>query len=124
MTDPSLILLKLADLDNEIHRPFPYPDIHQMQKEFESHFSMLGGIITADFHDYCTTIAGTITYVRSGHQEDIQETQLALLPHTFFERFPEYAFLEEHLDRYPMFQSEYNLFEQARKLLVALFQFR
>lgn len=75
-------------------------------------------IFNPDFNAYCTTIAGSISYVIDGKANQIPPQQAKLLLLNFFERFPMYKFLENSVSAYPTFNKEYVSFEKARKLLL------
>lgn len=104
----------------ELGRPFPYSDTELIQKVFEREFSSLSDnyCFNADFNDYCTTIAGSISYILNGKETEISPRQASLIRLSFFERFPAYFFLESKTIEYPSFYNEYVSFEKARRLLL------
>lgn len=102
--------------------PFPYRDTDKIQKDFSSEFSVLNEeyCFTADFNCYWANIAGVVSYVLKGRIQEIPHSQIQKLKYNFFELFPGYKFLEDHLKRYPLFYREYTAYERGRRLLLLL----
>ncbi|GGH61412.1 hypothetical protein GCM10008014_36830 [Paenibacillus silvae] len=98
--------------------PFPYEDIAKMREDFKEDFSRTDDSFSADFNDYCSVIAGTITYIINNNAGGIPERQVDLLRKGFFERFQHYSFLEEKLLQYPHLFNEYITHEKVRKLIL------
>ncbi|MFS0582738.1 YxiJ family protein [Brevibacillus sp. 179-C 1.1 NHS] len=112
---------ELSELfDKQLSNPFPYGDTKIMEKELEDHFSALqeDHIFTADFSDYCSAIAGTISYIVKDKAINIPKGQIDYIQKSFFESFPQYCFIKESLGKYPNLYSEYTSYEQARKLIL------
>ncbi|MBV6717313.1 YxiJ-like family protein [Paenibacillus chitinolyticus] len=107
----------------ELTGPFPYKDLKRIKQHFELEFSLLSeeACLNADFNDYCMTVAGTISYVLNGSEENIPPRQMLLIKLDFFERFPSYKFFENKVSDYPALQKELNSFEKARELLIRYF---
>ncbi|WP_418936690.1 YxiJ family protein [Paenibacillus chitinolyticus] len=106
----------------ELTRPFPYKDLELIKKHFEFEFSLLSEEgLNADFNDYCTTVAGTMSYVLNGSEENIPPRQILFIKMNFFERFPSYKFFENKVSDYLAFQDELKSFEKARELLIRYF---
>lgn len=98
--------------------PFPYEETSQIKVDFERDFLLLENeSLNADFNDYCTVIVGTTSYILKGDVDKIPNRQIELLKKGFFERFPQYNFIESSLNKYPDFQKEYNNHEKLRKLI-------
>lgn len=117
--DKSKIELELARMyQHQLRDPFPYDDISKMLRDFKHVISSLSEPLdfNPDFNAYCTTIAGSISYVLDG--KTIPPQQAKLLSQNFFERFPIYKILEHSVADYPTFNNEYTTFEKARKLLL------
>lgn len=90
----------------------------KIKVDFEKDFVMLEDeSLNADFNDYCTAIVGTTSYILKGNVNKIPNRQIELLNKGFFERFPQYNFIESSLKKYPDFESEYNNHEKLRKLI-------
>jgi hypothetical protein len=119
--DKAKIVKELGDLNrNELGNPFPYRDIDRIQENFIDDFSLLNeeSCFTADFNDYCMTIAGIISYVLNGNTDKIPHQQANLIRMNFFDRFPIYRFLEHSVADYSTFNDENRSFEKARKMLL------
>lgn len=112
---------ELSDLfDKQLSNPFPYKDTKKMEKELEDHFSTLQEdyCFNADFSDYCSAIAGTISYIVKDKATNIPNRQIDYIQKSFFENFPQYCFIKESLGNYPNLYSEYKSYERARKLIL------
>ncbi|MFE4573087.1 YxiJ family protein [Paenibacillus chitinolyticus] len=107
----------------DLSRPFPYKDLELVKQDFELELSLLSEetCLNADFNDYCMTVAGTISYVLNGSEENIPSRQMQLMKMNFFERFPSYKFFENKVSHYPAFQKELKSFEEARVLVLRYF---
>jgi hypothetical protein len=119
--DKSKIEIELAKMYQKVLlHPFPYEDTRRIQKDFKHQFSLLSEPLdfNPDFNTYCTTIAGSISYVIDGKANRLPPQRAKLLLFNFFERFPVYKFLENSVSAYPTFNDEYTSFEKARKLLL------
>ncbi|RJE91287.1 hypothetical protein D3P07_04330 [Paenibacillus sp. 1011MAR3C5] len=89
-----------------------------MREDFKEDFSQTDDSFSADFNDYCSVIAGTITYIINNNVGGIPERQVVLLHKGFFERFEHYSFLEEKLIHYSLLFNEYLSHEKTRKLIL------
>lgn len=117
------ILKQLTEINNELHKPFPYSDVGKIEKDFKIKFDSLSDLensLTADFNMYCMNIAGTLSYLLAGQTNKIPENQIEGLRKTFFESYKQYRFIEGKIGIYEDFSKEYNTFEQARKLLLCV----
>ncbi|MCM3341865.1 YxiJ-like family protein [Paenibacillus sp. MER TA 81-3] len=114
------LLTKISNLYKfQLVNPFPYEDTSRIKVDFQTDFELLEDeSLNADFNDYCTVIVGTISYILKGNVAKIPKKQIDLLCKSFFERFPQYCFIEASLVSYPDFQNEYNNHEQTRKLIL------
>lgn len=110
------ILSKISDLHKSvIVNPFPYEGISKMKVDFERDFALLEDeSLNADFNEYCTVVVGTTNYILKGSIDEIPKRQIELLKKGFFERFPQYHFIESNLEKYPDFKNEYNNHERLR----------
>lgn len=98
--------------------PFPYNNITAIQVDFSETFMALkNALISADFNNYCMLIVGTASYIVNERSEHIPTRQLELLEKDFFQRFPQYIFLESRLTSYPEFHKEYYEHETLRRLI-------
>ncbi|MGZ0052669.1 YxiJ family protein [Brevibacillus gelatini] len=103
--------------------PFPYEDTNRMKCDFESDFELLEEeSLNADFNDYCALIIGTTSYILNGNVAKIPEKQIKVLNEGFFQRFPQFSFVEAKLENYPDFQNEYINHEELRKLILDYLQ--
>ncbi|MBA2875578.1 YxiJ family protein [Thermaerobacillus caldiproteolyticus] len=115
------LLKQLNDIDNELHKPFPYKDACKIQKDFDDKFSEIQdeeNCLTCDFDTYCMNIAGILSYVLRGKSKDIPKGQIEMLQFSFFELFNQYKFFEDKIIQYEEFYQEYMNYEKARKLLL------
>ena len=114
------IFQQLTAIEPELKRPFPTRDIHKIGEDFKVEFLNLPDDVDfyEDFRYYCVNIAGTLSYVLTDAAEDIPQGQIDMLFKSFFECYNQYEFLEEQIERYPYFFTEYKTFEQARNLLL------
>ncbi|CCF14319.1 putative uncharacterized protein [Brevibacillus laterosporus GI-9] len=114
------ILAKISYLYKfQLVNPFPYEDTRRIKIDFERDFVLLQDeSLNADFNDYCTVIVGSTSYILKGNVANIPKKQVELLNEGFFQRFPQYSFIETSLKNYPDFQNEYNNHEQLRKLIL------
>ncbi|MGE6261020.1 YxiJ family protein [Heyndrickxia sporothermodurans] len=98
--------------------PFPYEDSRKLRNDFSKSFSELSEELSfnADFNMFSMNIDGCIDYIVSG--KIIPNNQLKILSQSFFEFFPEYLFLKEHLCNYPDLYKELKNFEYARNLII------
>lgn len=117
--DKEKILSKISDILKSIMgNSFPYEGTSKIKVDFEKDFVMLEDeSLNANFNDYCTAIIGTTSYILKGNVDKIPNRQIELLNKGFFERFPQYNFIESSLKKYPDFESEYNNHEKLRKLI-------
>jgi hypothetical protein len=109
--------LKSIQLDN----PFPYRDTDKIQDDFSSEFLKLTddeNSLVGDFNAYCMNVAGTLSYVLAGKEEELPQRQLEQLQLSFFELFRQYKFMEDEIIGYAEFSQEYKNFEEARRLLL------
>jgi len=115
---------KISSLYNfQLVNPFPYEDTSRMKIDFESDFEVLEEeSLNADFNDYCALINGTTSYILNGNVANIPERQIKLLNESFFQRFPQFSFIEAKLENYPDFQNEYINHEELRKLILDYLQ--
>lgn len=68
--------LRSIKLDN----PFPYRDTDKIQEDCCSDFMKLTddeNCLVGDFNTYCTNVAGTLSYVLAGKDEEIPQRQMA-----------------------------------------------
>jgi hypothetical protein len=75
--------LNSINLDN----PFPYRDTEKIQEDFCSEFKKIKddeNSLVGDFNTYCMNIAGTLSYVLAGKQEEIPQRQFEKLQLSFF----------------------------------------
>lgn len=114
------IYQQLAAIEPELSKPFPTRDIHKIGEDFNMEFLNLPGDVDfyEDFRYYCVNIAGTLSYVLMDAADDIPQGQIDRLFKSFFECYNQYEFLEGQIERYSYFFQEYQIFEQARKLLL------
>ncbi|SEG75660.1 YxiJ family protein [Paenibacillus sp. UNC499MF] len=107
----------------DLSRPIPYKDLELIKQDFALELSLLSeeACLNADFNDYCMAVAGTISCVINGSEENIPLRQMQLMKMHFFERFPSYNFIENKVSDYPAFQKELNSFEEARVLVLQYF---
>lgn len=115
------ILEQLTDIKNKLDKPFPYRDADKIQEDFCPEFLNLTDeedSLTGDFNTYCMNIAGTLSYVLAGNENEIPRHQIHLLEKSFFERFQQYKFFEDEVGNYKDFFEEYKTFEETRNLLL------
>ena len=112
---------EIASLYNfQLVNPFPYEDTDKIKSDFER--LLKDESLNADFNDYCTLIAGTTSYIFNDHVANIPRKQTEFLNEGFFQRFPQYSFIETKLESYPDFLTEYNNHEKLRKLILDFLQ--
>ncbi|TCP52765.1 YxiJ-like protein [Tumebacillus sp. BK434] len=99
--------------------PFPYEGTSKIKVDFERDFALLEDeSLNADFNEYCAVIVGTTSYLLKGNGDKIPNRQIELLSKGFFERFPQYHFIESNLEKYPDFQNENNNHERLRRVII------
>lgn len=115
---------KISSLYNfQLANPFPYEDTSRMKIDFESDFELSESeSLHANFNDYCTLIVGTTSYILNGNVANIPEKQIEFLNEGFFQRFPQYSFIEAKLENYPEFKNEYINHEELRMLILDYLQ--
>ncbi|WP_203361961.1 YxiJ family protein [Bacillus sp. REN10] len=109
---------KLKEINFQVG--FPYEDLELIQKKYEEKIGCPQGEnkLIEDFNDFLMVVAGSADYILSGKK--IPKYQKTLLGKGFFERYPNYAFLEKVLDKYPDFSEELKRHELAREILNSL----
>lgn len=112
-------LSHISDMKKFMENPFPYEGTSKIKHDFAGDFGLLEDeSLNADFNDYCTAIAGTMSYILKGNVNKIPDRQKELLKKDFFEMFPQYNFFGSKLAAYPDFQNEYSNHEKLRKLVL------
>ena len=117
------ILKQLAEIKNDLDKPFPYRDTNKIQDDFQTEFLNLTDeedSLVGDFNTHCMNIAGTLSYVLAGKTKKIPQGQIEMLQNSFFDFFKQYMFFEDKIETYNDFFQEYKNFEQTRKLLLHL----
>ncbi|MFJ7700440.1 YxiJ family protein [Lysinibacillus fusiformis] len=116
------IIKQLAELENELKKPFPTRDINRICEDYRTDFLNLSVDVDfyEDFRYYCVNISGTLSYVLGDVINQIPEGQIDMLYKSFFEYYNQYEFLEGQIANYHHFFQEYKTHEQTRKLLLQL----
>lgn len=112
---------QLIQINEKLQQPFPYRDTDKMKEDFSSDFSKLSeddNWLTADYNTYCMNIAGSLSYCLVDQSNEIPKDQLEMLKRSFFELYKQYQFIEAKITQYDGFYQEYQLFEEARELLL------
>ncbi|MFD2114246.1 YxiJ family protein [Paenibacillus yanchengensis] len=114
--DIAEILENISDqLKLIVASPSPLASLHKIKLDF---VELENENLHDDFNDYCSVVAGTISFVMIGNKDNISAEQIAVLSQDFFERFPQYRLFESSLENYPDFQNIYNNHEEFRKLVL------
>ncbi len=124
VSDKPEIVQELAQMyKTQLSRSFPYWDSMRLNEDHAEALAQLDGeYFSADFSEYCAVIAGTVSYVVNDHTAGISGRQLKLLNKSFFERFPQYSFIEQSLNTYPSILMDLENHERARGLLLSFLQ--
>ncbi|WKT78865.1 YxiJ family protein [Lysinibacillus fusiformis] len=115
------IIKQLAELENELKKPFPTRDINKICEDYRTEFLNLPDVVVdfyEDFRYYCVNISGTLSYVLGDKINQIPQGQIDMLYKSFFEYYNQYEFLEGQIANYNHFLQRYKIFEQTRKLLL------
>jgi hypothetical protein len=124
VSDKPEIVQELAQMyKTQLGRSFPYWDSKRLNEDHAEALAQLEDeYFNADFSEYCALIAGTVSYVVNDHTAGILDRQLELLKKSFFERFPQYSFIDQSLNCYPSIYKDLENHEHARKLLQSFLQ--
>ncbi|MCY8230932.1 YxiJ family protein [Priestia endophytica] len=112
-----VIYERLKEINEELYDPFPYEETKNIKKDFKECLTS-EAYFNADLNTYMMNIVGSVNYVLRGKGTKIPERQMNALSLTFFEAFPQYAFLENKMNQYPLFYREYARNEEARRLIL------
>ncbi|KYG31529.1 hypothetical protein AZF06_07270 [Priestia endophytica] len=112
-----MIYERLKEINKELYDPFPYEETKNIKKDFKERLTS-EACFNADLNTYMMNIVGSVNYVLRGKGTKIPERQMNALSLTFFEAFPQYSFLENKMNQYPLFYREYTRNEEARRLIL------
>lgn len=75
------IIKQLAELENELKKPFPTRDINRICEDYRTDFLNLSVDVDfyEDFRYYCVNISGTLSYVLGDVINQIPEGQIDML---------------------------------------------
>lgn len=113
----AVIYERLKEINKELYDPFPYEETKNIKKDFKECLTS-EACFNADLNTYMMNIVGSVNYVLRGKGTKIPERQMNALSLTFFEAFPQYSFLENKMNQYPLFYREYTRNEEARRLIL------
>ena len=109
------LLKEVLQLD--LLKPFPYKDTSKLHADFKEHF-LEDDCINGDLNTYWMTISGSLSYILRGYPKEVPQSQIEWLGWSFFDRFKQYRFLEQHIPNYPVFYEEYSNHEKARIVIL------
>ncbi|MGZ7149248.1 YxiJ-like family protein [Bacillus sp. BC08] len=112
-----VIFNELQKMHSPLHKPFPYRDTGKLQRYLKSKFTE-DDYINADFNHYWMHIAGTLSSVITGNEQNITYQQIQWLRKSFYEWFPQYHFIETEIVKYPVLYRDFMNYEKTRKLLL------
>ncbi|TRZ38010.1 hypothetical protein CEQ21_21600 [Niallia circulans] len=100
-------------LQLSLRNPFPYQDLSKIQQDFKKQFSK-EDCLNGELNTYWMMISSSLNFLLKGKSISIAPKSIAWLKMSFFDIFPQYQFLEPHLEKYPYLYKEYVHFNNAR----------